>query len=512
MARTGPRIGIALLIVLIVTAVPESHAAVPVVRIGMVADAYWERDAELLAIMKSEILNLTEGEFDVRFPEDKFVYGDYTREGVNAALGLLLADPEVDLVIAAGAIASHDAAMRGPLPKPVVAPFIIDADLQGMPMKNGGSGVKNLNYVALPSPVRADLEAFLRVVSFKKLVVLLNRNYAEAFRDAPDRVPEVLKEFGLEATTIEVGKSADEALAKIPDDAEAVYVVALNQLSSEEFDRLVTGLIERRLPSFSEMGDYDVKRGILAGQRVDIFPKVLRRTALNIQRILLGEEPASIPVAFVAGTQMTINMATARAIGVFPGWDVIIDADLINEQVEGTDRKVDLRGVIQEALAANRDLTTEQYRVAAGAQIVNQSRSRLFPQVDLSAVGMTIDEDRARASFGQQPERSASGTVSASQIIYSDGAWADWSIQKHIQRSREAEYEQLRLDIVQDAGTAYLNVLRAKAFARIQRENLRRTEKNLDVARVREAVGVAGPAEVYRWESLIATGRKRVID
>jgi outer membrane protein TolC len=504
--------GLALLIVLVFTATLQAYAAGPVVRIGMVADGYWERDAELVALLKAEILNLTEGEFDVRFPEDKFIYADYTVEGVRTKLDQLLEDPDVDIVIAGGAIASYEAATRGPLPKPVVAPFVIDAEIQGMPMKDGGSGVKNLNYVALPAPVRTDLEAFLQVVSFRRMVVLLNKYYAEAFRDAPDRVSEILDEFDLESTTIEVGKSADEALAQIPADAEAVYVVALTQLSSEEFDKLVAGLIDRRLPSFSEMGNYDVERGILAGLRVDIFPKILRRTALNIQRILLGEEPGSIPVAFASESQMTINMATARAIGVFPNWSVITYAVLLNAQTEDIEREVNLRGVVHEALLANRDLTAEQYSVAAGAQQVNQSRSRLLPQVDLSAMGMTIDEDRAAASFGQQSEHSASGSAAASQIIYSDGAWADWSIQKHTQKSREAEYEQLRLDIVQDAGTAYLNVLRAKAFARIQRENLRRTEKNLDVARVREAVGVAGPAEVYRWESEIATGRKTLID
>jgi outer membrane protein TolC/ABC-type uncharacterized transport system substrate-binding protein len=509
---TQLNLGLALLSVLFLVAVTQASAPERVVRIGMVADAYWERDAELLAVLKAEILNLTEGEFDVRFPEDTFVYADYTRDGVRSALDELLEDPDVDIVIAGGAIASYEAATRGPLPKPVVAPFVIDAELQGMPMKDGGSGVRNLNYVALPAPVRTDLEAFLEMVSFKKMVILLNKYYAEAFRDGPNRIPGILEEFNLEATSIEVGESAEEALAQIPADAEAVYVVALTQLSSEEFDKLAEGLIEKRLPSFAEMGDYDVERGILAGLRGDIFPKILRRTALNIQRILLGEEPSSIPVAFATETQLTINMATARSIGVYPRWSIITYANLLNEQAEDIERKVDLRGVIHEALLANRDLTAEQYYVDAGAKQVHESRSRLLPQIDISALGMTIDQDRARASFGQQAEHSAYGSAAASQIIYSDRALADWSIQKHIQKSREAEYEQLRLDIVQASGTAYLNVLRAMAFERIQRENLRRTEKNLDIARVRKAVGVAGPAEVYRWESSIATGRKALID
>ena len=57
-----------------------------------------------------------------------------------------------------------------------------------------------------------------------------------------------------------------------------------------------------------------------------------------------------------------------------------------------------------------------------------------------------------------------------------------------------------------------MNVLRAKTFERIQQENLRVTRKNLDFASVREVVGSAGPAEVYRWESEIASNRKAVIE
>ena len=55
-------------------------------------------------------------------------------------------------------------------------------------------------------------------------------------------------------------------------------------------------------------------------------------------------------------------------------------------------------------------------------------------------------------------------------------------------------------------------MLRAKTFERIQKENLRRTRSNLDLARVRESIGTAGSAEVLRWQSQLADNRKTVID
>jgi outer membrane protein TolC/ABC-type uncharacterized transport system substrate-binding protein len=512
MKRASHILAVALFIGISLVMIPQGRAAKPVVRIGIAVDGQWERNQELIGLLKMETHSLLDAEFDVRFPPDRILYADWSPGGVKAALDNLLDDPAVDIVVAGGVIASDDAAKRGPLPKPVVAPFIIDAELQGIPERDGASGVKNLSYVSFPTPVRSDLEAFLQVVRFKRMAVLVNRYYSEALQIPPSRVQSLAEQFGFELTTVQVGESADDALAAIPEDTEAVYIVSLIQLPSEEFDRLIAGLIERKLPSYSQLGDDDVRRGVLVSVRTGVFPKILRRVAINIQRILLGEEPGSIPVAFAPGTQLTVNMATARAIGVYPTWSVLTYARLLNEEIEDIERTVDMRSAIEEALAANRDLSAKQYYVSAGSQQVNESRSHLFPQVDLSALGMTVDEDRARASFGQQPERMASGSVGASQVLYSERAWAGWSIQKSIQRSRRAELEQLRLDIIQDAATAYLDVLRVKTFERIQRENLKRTEKNLEIAQVRESVGVAGPAEVYRWESEIATARKGVTD
>ena len=69
----------------------------------------------------------------------------------------------------------------------------------------------------------------------------------------------------------------------------------------------------------------------------------------------------------------------------------------------------------------------------------------------------------------------------------------------------------IRLDLVQQVATAYLNVLRTKAFERIQRNNLKITRTNLEAARYRDSIGAAGPGEVYRWDSELATNRTNVI-
>jgi len=311
---------------------------------------------------------------------------------------------------------------------------------------------------------------------------------------------------------VPIDKSVHEVFANLPPGIEAVYVTPLIHLPPGDFDRLVEGLIDRRLPSFSLMGRMEVERGVLAGLKPDIFPRLARRVALNVQRILLGEDAGALPVVFAPGEQLTINMATARAIGVSPSWAVVTEAELIRQDREDVTRRLDLYAAVREAIAANLELSAKDRFVAAQAQNISEARAHLLPQVSLAGTGMVIDEDRAEGSMGQQPERTVSGSVSATQVLYSEAAWANLSIQKKLQMGREEERRQQRLDIVQAAATAYLNVLRALTFERIQTENVKRTRSNLELARVREVVGSAGPAEVYRWESQIASNRKTVIE
>jgi outer membrane protein TolC len=123
---------------------------------------------------------------------------------------------------------------------------------------------------------------------------------------------------------------------------------------------------------------------------------------------------------------------------------------------------------------------------------------------------VVIDKDRTSVLFNQA-ERTLAGGGSLSQLIYSDRAWAGYTIEKRLQESRVYGRESLRLDIALDASTAYLDVLRAKTFERIEKENLELSRANLELARVREAIGQAGPEEVYRWEAQIANNRRAVI-
>lgn len=493
-------------------ALPATSQELPIVRIGVIVDGSWEQNDLVRQLTIGEVERLTEGEFDVRFSPDHYLIGDWTYETANANLERLLRSSDVDVIITWGVLSSHAVCCFVDLPKPVVAPVILDPQLQNLPQADGVSGVPNLSYVEIENKVDVELATFRQIVPFERIHFLANENFINAIPELPSRTFRLAAQAGYEVEVIPVGTSAEETLASIPADAEAIYMWPLFHLVPGERQKLIDGLNARNLPTFSALDLGDLENGILAtATSGEFFQRLARRVALNVQRILLGEDAGGIPVLFRFRQRVRVNMATAREIGVSPSWDILLEAELLHEEESGL-LTMSLEHAVSEAIKANLDLAVQRRALAAAAQEIALAQSSYRPQFDASALGAQIDEDRAAASFGSQSERTTSASLELSQLLFSDPALANIKIQKQLQIAREEELDSLRLDIALDAVTTYLNLLRARSLVRIQRNNLEVTRSNLELAEIRRTIGAANPAEVFRWEAQIATDRKSLVE
>ena len=513
LTRQMPRVRTAALgAALCVALCGQLGAQIPTVRIGTVLDGPWEGNETVRGLTRSEVQKLTEGEFDVRFPEEAYLVGDWTIEIARQHLDQLLADPSIDIVIAWGVLASQLTCCYESLSKPVIAPAILDIELQRMPYRGGVSGFENLTYVALPDTLSREIDQFRQIVPFHTLAVLANQTLLDATPLQARSTP-ALDELGIELTYVGITESAADVLARIPEGIDAVYAWPLYLMSPDEAVKLIAGLNERKIPTFYGLGREGVEAGMLATSGyADFFPRLSRRIALNVQSILLGEDAGDLPVHITVRRQLIVNMATARAIGVSPRWSILDQAELLHAEEVDDVVSLSLGRVVQQAIVANLDLEVRRRDVEAMAQDIVRSRSQLLPQLDAGLLGSQIDEDRARASFGQQFERQVVGSATLRQLLYSDQAWAGLRIEKDLQAGRELDFQVARLDIALDAAVTYLNLLRAKRQVGIQRNNLELTRSNLQLAQSRLSVGAASPAEVYRWESQVATDRKALIE
>lgn len=484
----------------------------PRVRVAIVTDGPSERTEALRTLFLDEMRAVNRGEFEIQAPAAIQLDADRTYAGARAVLDRVLADRRADLVVTLGVLVSHAAAQRENLPKPVLAPLVTDRRMQELPYRDGASGRRNLSYVSLDVDIGRDLRAFREIVPFSRLAFLVDGAIARVIPGAEAELARVARELGITVTRVAVADAASPALERIPGDTEAVYVGPLPALSSREYARLVSGLIARRLPSFAFEGQADVERGLLVGVAAPVeMSRLARRVALNARRILLGEEAASLPVAFARGEGLTLNMNTARAIGFSPSWRLLTSAELLHEDQAPAGPPLSLAEAVREALELNLSLRVAQANVAAGKENIRLARSALLPQIGLAGRQLDIERDDA-AAFPGRAQRTTTGSLSLDMALYSEPAWANLDVERDLQAGRESARDQVRLDIVLEAARAYLDVLRAKTNEHIQKDNLRLTRSNLDLARSRRRIGTAGPSEVYRWESEIANAQRAVVE
>ena len=235
-----------------------------------------------------------------------------------------------------------------------------------------------------------------------------------------------------------------------------------------------------------------------------------RFIALNVQRILLGDEPGEIPVAIQKSSRLAINMRTAQAIGFAPRFAVLTEAEQLfaDEMDKGT--PITLLEAMNRAAQENLALAVASSDPLIAGEDVRSARSDLLPQFQVLAGAKRIDDDRAIPGF--QAEKSADAEVQASQTIYSDDQWAGLRISEYLAAATSEQYRGFLLDTLQSSGRAYLNVLRLTALEDVQRANLEVTRTNLELARVRESIGFSDRSDLLRWESEIATARRLLVD
>ncbi len=492
----------------------QNAAKLPEVRIGIVLDGPVPEAGDFCDPFIAEIKDIAEGEFKVSFPADKRLHGRWTTESIAPVLDKLSKDPEVDVILTLGVVASHAAGMQKKWSKLTIGAFVVDPELQALPYKDGTSGVDNFTYTTAPDQVRRDLEIFKEIYPFENLTVILSWGLPlqiEAVQQKRDRIAGLL---GLKSVHfIEATKSPQEVLAALDaTKTDAVYIAPIEQFDHSQYRQVLDGLKSRKIPSFAYGGRDDVVKGALAGvSSGGNIERTARRVALNLQRVLLGEKTNQLKVIVPRKERLVINMQTAKAIGYYPKWAVLTEAELVSGESKTKVKQITLPQVIQMALQRNLELATKGLNLRVQANEIDIARAKLFPTVELNATGSLIDEDRAATSFGNQgrAQLNVGGTIY--QILYSERAYANLSINKYLQSSREYQFDQAELDTILDTSTAYLDVLRAKAFERIRRNNLALTRSNLELAEVRRSIGAAGPSEVYRWQSQLAQDRSAVI-
>jgi len=412
------------------------------------------------------------------------------------------ADPEITAVFGFGHLAVLAVAARKDLPKPTILPFVFAARDQGLPRKGDVSGKRNLCYISEDFDIR-DEAARLEEVAGSKRIVLLAEESQRAILSSGT---------GVRGVTVAFAEPTVEALlAAIPRTADGLIFTAMQQLSLEDRSRLLVQVTKRRIPNVAVSPRWLEQGAMMSIRSPNNAARRAQRAALNLDLILEGRPASQIHVAFEERQELQINVQAARAVGVRPTFEVLLEADVVNEEEAAEENRLHMRRAMMEAVDGNLDLLVSEKFVDAGEERVKVERGPLLPQGQLQVGVVYQDPDRILAG-GQVAEWQATTFARGSQSIYSERAWTRFKARKLSQQGREYGYFTDVLDIMLSSGVAYVDVLRAEAQERIQRRNIQLTREYLELARLRLEVGVANASELYRWQVTLADNQASVVD
>ncbi len=475
---------------------PSTALAGPRVRIAILSDSAWVLEP-YDAVVREEIHALLDGEFEIEFPNDANVHAESSTARAGELLDSLLARSDVDMIVALGPRSTQVLARHPNLEKPCFGSTVIERELQGFPITpKGSSGRRNLTYLVDDLPLAEKLMEFQRLVELDRVAILLDPEVAESIPAIDVEVDAFAERTELRVEPVAIEPPLESVLEQLPPEIDGVLVGPLLAHSEGAVRDFAQGLIDRRLPSFAIVSSREVELGLLATVAPSSgLRRIARRLALQIQDTLLGTPPEDLLVGREIQRELTINMATARSIGVPLRYDVMERAILLNPDARIGARSLTLKQSVRESIDANLDLVSQDRVVAAGREDILIALARLLPQASASVGVGWNDSDLSNRT--RIPSAGASGQL----VLFDEALLGNLSIARYGQEGVEAAREQIRQDIVQGTGTAFLEVLRASTALRIRRDNLRVTRANLELAETRRRIGTAAAGEVYRWQS-----------
>jgi len=481
------------------------------IRIGTVTDggnSEWKAQRDMFV---SELTKVTEGEFTLQFPENKQLSGNSSVDVTHQQIDTLENDSDVDMVLLIGGISGQLALKKKSLRKPTFAPFIYNVTLSGLTQSGNFSSIKNLNYLTDESTLQDEIRTFQHIVPFRHLVIVVDESQYRLFSKTTEQAILRSKQEGVELSFITVAQSDDRLISKIPSKAEAVMLAPLPRFSVRDKKALYSGLIERKLPTYALGENSRVKEGILLSQTLpsDSVQRA-RSTALNMLAVMRGEKAEKQPVLFEQKRSAYINMATARSIGIFPKYNVLENAVVINAEEE-KGQKLTFDTIAKEAIHANLGIIAGQLGVETHQENVAEVRSVLFPHIIGELSYSQLNRENVYVESGFYAEKSTSGALKIQQILFSEKALANLEIQKELHIAVEEQQRTLELEVIKQASTMFLNMLVAQTQYRIETDNLTLTRNNLELAKGRVEAGTTDMSDVYYWQSAIAGVRQSVL-
>jgi ABC-type uncharacterized transport system substrate-binding protein len=263
-----------------------------------------------------------------------------TREKIIARLGT---KKDVDLLLAVGTWAGKDMANeRHATPTMVISTS--DAVGAGIIKSIEDSGIDHITARADPYRYERQIKIFHDIIGFQKLGVPYENTEAGRSIASIGMIERLGQELGFEV--VHAHTTDDTPDKKVAEESvkagfkelaskkvDAIYVVQQNGVNSSSLPALVQAANASQIPTFSQIGSDQVKKGILLSISQAGFKYLGGYHAQKMAKIFNNAKPRQLDQMFESPPKIAINLETAEHIGFDPPVDVLNAADEIFEEI-----------------------------------------------------------------------------------------------------------------------------------------------------------------------------------
>jgi putative tryptophan/tyrosine transport system substrate-binding protein len=305
-------------------AAQAQSSAMPV--IGFLASGSSESDAFRVAAVR-------QGLMEAGYVEGRNVTFDYRRaEDHYERLAAELVRREVAVIVAMGGSVSAVAAKSATATIPIV--FAIGGD----PIKLGlvasfnrpGGNITGVSFL-LNTLVAKQFEVLHETVPMTALIGFLvhptNANVESDTKNALAAAGSV----GQKLLVVQGGTDSEleAAFVTLAQQRAGGLVIAADPFFLGRRDKLVELAARQKLPAIYPLSEYVMAGGLMSYGTG--LTEALRVVGLYVGRILKGEKPANLPVQQSTKVELTINLKTAKALGLTVPPQIVARADVVIE-------------------------------------------------------------------------------------------------------------------------------------------------------------------------------------
>ena len=467
--------------------------------LAFVFDGPSQKNAEVLKTFQSTITKSLLPDYKAQFSNDLVFVGDWTEEGAAKASNKAL-NSKAKMVVSLG--------------------YMSSVHLDQMKNKNkfvvtiGDYGLRDLGSSAFFNPLKQYVNDF---ILFKKLVptqqktaVLLNESFYKTQKDWHSIIVKKFQEKGHEANfvVLPVGNDVKAAVELIPGDVDSVFVTPMFNLTAEQRSELYTLINAKKLPSFSSVGDEDVKLGALLGTSTpDLDRKLAEATSFSIHGVLHGNVTKDQKLAFYDDEVIFYNKDTGAELGYNAPLRLLNNCQIISNKDVTT---YDLTYILNTMEDNSLDIKRKKYLVDAARRATYSAYMKYLPTLRVDLGYQTYDDKYAR-SYTDVPVHAGQFTVGMDQMIYAPDLVTNIIVKHKKLKFDKAEKVLTQQNLGLSLGNLYIDTLIFENMIKVQEEYVKETRENLAIARVREKAGKCGPEEALRWAGQVNEAEKKLL-